>query len=157
MADIIPSIFLYQMAGECLNLLVITGTNRDMIIETSQVSPCWARGQTFMEDIKTAKLANNFFNFRRGLKTVLPLTPHPLKIIQKFQWLPNGHIETTVFPDLILQHYEEIKHIHYSQSVIIVAQIILSSTLVLCYHCSLTLTGKVIWNNWHFHILILNF
>ena len=91
--------FSTKWAGECLNLSVITGTNRDMIIETSQVSPCWARGQTFMENIKTAKLANNFFNFRRGLKIVLTLAPHPLKILSKFQWLPNGHIETTLNPE----------------------------------------------------------
>ena len=77
--------FSTKWAGKCLILSVITGTNRDMIIETSQVSLCWARGRTFTADIKTANLANNFFNFRRGLKMVLPLTPHPLKIIKKFQ------------------------------------------------------------------------
>ena len=94
--------FSTKWAGKCLILLVITGTNRKIIINTSQVSPCWARGQTFMEDIKTAKFANNFFNFRRGLKIVLTLAPHPLKKLSKFQWLPDGLIDTSLIPEIQL-------------------------------------------------------
>ena len=97
--------FSTKWAGECLILSVFTGTNRDIIIEISQVSPWWARGRTFMADIKTAKLANNFFNFRRGLKLVFALAPHPLKKLSKFQRLPDGLIDTSLNPEIQICSY----------------------------------------------------
>ena len=37
---------------------------------------------------------------RELLGLVLALAPHPLKIIQKFQQLPRGHIETKLNPEI---------------------------------------------------------